>query len=91
MSPEEINLLPLFLEVDGFTVEILEVLEHRIFDTIHGYSFSLRINYKGIKSKIVSIDAKDLKDLINKLKIEITKIKFFEIVYGLPEVRRLIT
>ena len=91
MSSTDISLLPIFVEVDGVVAEIVEAMEYTLFGQIKYYIFSVRINYKGIKSRVFPIQAKDLKDLINKLKIEVTKLKFFEIVYGLPEVRRMIT
>lgn len=91
MASIEVRLLPTYLEIDGIVVEVLEILHHKLSEDYHLYTVSARINYKGIKSKVFSIDCKDIKDLMNKLKIEITKIKFMELVLGLPELRRIIT
>uniref|UniRef100_A0A7J3JQ20 Uncharacterized protein n=1 Tax=Ignisphaera aggregans TaxID=334771 RepID=A0A7J3JQ20_9CREN len=91
MTSETIHLLPIYFEVDGVVAEILEILEHKFDERIIGYTVSMRIMYKGIKSRVFPLDCKDLKDLINKLKVEISKLKFMEIVLGLPELRRLIT
>lgn len=91
MASETLHLLPIYLEVDGVVAEVLEILEHKIDVKPIGYTVSMRITYKGIKSRVFQLDCKDLKDLINKLKIEISKLKFMELVMGLPELRRLIT
>lgn len=79
------------MEVDGVVAEILEAIEHKIGGETFGYTVSLRIIYKGIKSRVFPLDCRDLNDLVNKLKIEITKLKFFEIALGPAELRRLMT
>lgn len=91
MERKEIPITPFYIEVDGAVAEILEVLEHKLFGTYQLYTVSMRLIYKGIKTKVFSLDCKDFKDLLNKLKIEVTKIKFFEIALGFNEMRRLIT
>jgi len=71
--------------------EVLEAIEAPDVPTGKSYLVVVRLAYKGIKSRPFSIPAKDMRDLINKLKIEVSKLKFMELVMGLPEVRRLIT
>lgn len=91
MESTQVPLTPFSIEVDGVIAEVLEVMEHILFGSYTSYSVSLRLHYKGIKTKVFTLDCKDLKDLLNKLKIEISKIKFFEIALGFNELRRLIT
>jgi len=55
------------------------------------YIASVKIIYKGIASRTFPLFVRDQRDLLNKLKVEITKIKFIDYMYGLDEVRRIIT
>jgi len=71
--------------------EVLEAMETSDLATGRSYLVVVRLVYRGIRSRPFSIPAKDMGDLINKLKIEVSKLKFMELVMGLPEVRRLIT
>lgn len=91
MTNKTIQVLPLYLNVDDVVVEVLEVLEHKIDGQLLCYTVSMRLRYKGIKSKVFAIDCKNMGDLINKIKVEISKLKLFEIVMGFPELRRIIT
>lgn len=78
---------PFQLLVDDTPFEILEVIQHQI----GGYSVAVRMVYKGIQSRVLDVSAKDEKDLLNKLRVELSKIKWIEYIYGLEEVRRTIT
>jgi len=91
MTDPGLQLTPLFLEVDGVTVELLEVSRQSITETDVWYIVSVKIHYKGITSRTFPLFVKDTRDMVNKLKVEITKVKFIEYVYGLTEVKRLIT
>jgi len=82
---------PFYIEVDGCKVQVLEVLKSQLTFGETWYHVVVSIEYNGIKSRRYSISVKDTKDLINKLKTEITKIKFIHYAYGIDEVKRLIT
>jgi len=84
-------ILPITLDIDGIPVEILEVRDASLSGGDPYYLAVVRINYKGIQSRTFSIPAKSEKELINKLKIEVTKLKYLEYAYGLDELRGLIT
>ena len=79
------------MEIDGVTVEVLEVLKHQLISGDKYYTVALRIHYKNIISKIFHLTVKNIEELKNKLKIEITKIKFMEQSYGLKYVKGVIT
>jgi hypothetical protein len=91
METTTIQLLPIFLEVDGVTVQLIEVSEQKLISGEKFYIASVRIIYKGLASRIFPIYAKDTKDLLNKLKVEITKLKFIDYAHGLQEVRSLLS
>jgi len=83
--------LPLTIEVDGIPVEILEVKDSSLSGGDPYYLAVIRIYYKGIQSRIFTIPAKSERELINKLKIEVTKLKYLEYVYGIEELKGMIT
>ncbi|MEM1530983.1 MAG: hypothetical protein QXI27_04235 [Nitrososphaerota archaeon] len=91
MSSTRVLLTPFYIEVDDAVAEVLEVLEHKIAGEVIGYTVSLRIIYKGMKSRVFPLDCKNMNDLLNKLRIEVTKLKFFEMALGQAELRRLMT
>ncbi len=91
MTAESILIPPFYMEIDGVTVEVLEVLKHQLISGDKFYTVALRIHYKDIVSKIFNLTVKDEEELKNKLKIEITKIKFMEYAYGLKYVKGVIT
>jgi len=91
MSKATIQLPPFFLRIDGVLVEILEVTKSQLVTGESQYHIVLSIHYRGIKSRPYTLSIRDLKDLQNKLKIEITKLKFLEYSYGVERVRELIT
>jgi len=90
MATETFRLPPFFIEVDGIPVEVLEVLKSELISGDTWYHVVVRIIYNGIKSRRYTLDVKDIKDLTNKLKIEITKIKFIDYAYGIDQVKELI-
>jgi len=90
MAAETFRLPPFFIEVDGIPVEVLEVLKSELISGDTWYHVVVRIIYNGIKSRRYTLDVKDIKDLTNKLKIEITKIKFIDYAYGIDQVKELI-
>jgi hypothetical protein len=91
METSQIIIPPFFLEVDGCKVDVVEVRKSELFTGDVWYHVVVSIEYKGIKSKYYTLDVKDTKDLIDKLKIEITKLKFIEYAYGIEYLKRLIS
>ena len=77
------------MEVDGIPVQLVEVTKQTLTTGEEWYIASVKIIYKGIHSKIFPLFVKDIQDLVNKLKVEITKIKFIDYAYGIEEVKRL--
>jgi len=91
MQTHTFQLPPFSIEVDGCRVDIIEVLKRELVTGETVYFVSVRINYKGIQSRVFPLLVRGNEDLINKLKVEITKVKFIEYAYGIEEVKRLIT
>jgi hypothetical protein len=91
METHTLQIPPFFIEVDGCQVQVLEVLKDELISGDIWYHVFISINYKGIWSKRYSLDVKNIEDLVNQLKIEITKIKFTDYAYGIDEARRLIS
>ncbi|MCS7387186.1 MAG: hypothetical protein NDF55_10755 [archaeon GB-1867-005] len=91
MSSVSLIIPPFSVQVDDCTVEVLEVKKHELISGEKFYSVAVRFNYKGIKSKIVNLTVKDEKDLQRKLKIEVSKIKFLEMTYGINYVKGVLT
>jgi len=91
MSSSRLILTPFSVEVDGVRVDILEVMKLTYPNDYKMYIVSCRIRYKGITSRIFPLFVKNEQDLFNKLKVEVTKVKFLELAYGLDEVRRVIS
>jgi len=91
MESHTLQIPPFYVEVDGVRVQILESSKRTLVTGDTWYIVSCRIIYKGIASKVFPLFVKSEEDLVNKLKIEITKIKFIDYAYGLEEVKRVIT
>jgi len=90
MASISIKIPPFFIDVDGVPVEILEVGSTKIAEAIIWYHVSCRIHYKDIVSRVFTLDVKSEEELINKLKVEITKLKYIELVSGKDVLERLI-
>jgi|YelNatPaOPRAMG01_1025707.scaffolds.fasta_scaffold00562_48 hypothetical protein len=90
METKSILIPPIFMQIDGVTVELVEVSKHFLAPDQPYYIASVKIIYKGIHSRVFPIFAKDITDLKNKLKVEINKVKFIEYSCGLEEVKKLI-
>lgn len=82
METVRLLITPFSVEVDGVLVDILEVSKAPLPDGTVWYIVSCSIRYKGVRSKIFPLFVRDEEDLRNKLKVEITKIKMYEVVYG---------
>jgi hypothetical protein len=91
METSTLQLTPIFLEVDGVPVELVEVSKQQLISGEVWYIASVKIIYKGIHSKVFPLYVKNTQDLVNKLKVEITKLKFIDYAYGIEEVKRLLS
>jgi hypothetical protein len=91
METVSLQICPFTISVDNCQVVIYEALKSQLISGDVWYHVVVQINYKGIKSRRYTLDVKNEKDLINKLKVEISKIKIIEYTYGLDEVKRIIT
>jgi hypothetical protein len=91
METPPIQIPPFSVEIDGYQVDILEVVKTQLVSGDKWYHVVVQVNYKGIKSRRYTLDVKNEQDLINKLKVELTKIRFIDYAYGTTELKRLIT
>jgi hypothetical protein len=89
METTTIQLTPFYVEVDGVTVQVVEVSKRELHTGETTYIVSVKIIYKGIHTRVFPMFVKNTQELVNKLKVEITKIKMVEYSYGLEEVKRL--
>lgn len=85
-----VQIAPLFLQVDGVDVEIIEASKQPLISGETWYVVSVRVIYKGIPSRVFPLFVRSREDLMNKLKVEVTKLKVLDYSLGLEEVRRLI-
>ena len=91
MERMEIRLPPFSIEVDDAIVTVWEVIKTQPVGGRPNYHVVVSFRYRGIESKRYGIDAKDTKDLINKLKIELTKLKMIEYTYDKETLRKVMT
>jgi hypothetical protein len=91
MESTVIQLPPFSIQIDDCEATVLEVLKTSLVGGVTWYHVVVQLNYKGVKSRRFTLDVKDEKHLINRLKSEVTKLKFIEYASGLAEVKRLIT
>jgi hypothetical protein len=91
MESTTFTLPPFFIEVDGIKVEIVEVSEQNLVSGDKFYIVSCRIHYDSITSRTFPLFVKGEKDLLNKLKVEVTKLKFIEHAYGIEHVKEVIS
>ncbi|MEM4500561.1 MAG: hypothetical protein QW512_00325 [Thermofilaceae archaeon] len=90
METTRLLIPPFSLSIDGALVDVLEVSKQPLPSGEVWYVVSCSIRYKGVKSKVFPLFVRDEDDLKNKLKIEMTKVKFLELAYGLEELKRII-
>jgi len=90
METTGIYITPFSIIVDGVPVRILEVLKTALDPENPQYHVTVQIDYHGTKSRIYTLDVRDTRDLVKKLKVEITKIKMLRYVYGEEEAKRVI-
>jgi len=89
MQRPRIVLPPFSVEVEGAIATILEVSKTEPVPGEAWYHASIQIEYKGMRSRTFTLDARDEKDLLDKLKIEVTKLKYMELAYGTEYLRRV--
>jgi hypothetical protein len=80
------QITPFFIDVDGVAVQIIEASKTSFGE----YIVSVRIIYKGIHSRVFPLPVQNTDDLMNKLKVEISRVKFIEYMFGIEEVKKLI-
>jgi len=78
---------PFDIQIEDAIVTVWEILKL----PPNRYNCTITINFKDIQSKRYGIIVKDQKDLRNKLKIEITKLKFIELSMGRDYLRQVMT
>ena len=91
MEKPRITLPPFYVEVEGARALILEVSRAEAVPGDVWYIVSTQLEYKGIRSKTFTLQARSEEDLLNKLKMEVTKLKFMELAYGTEFLRRVMT
>ena len=89
MMALQVELGPRELEVDGARVTILEVLKTSTPWLGDEYHVVVRIRLGGVTSKPFTIDVRGERELIEKLRVEIAKMKLFKFIHGEEEFRRV--
>jgi len=89
MEPAVIQVPPFSLSIDGVEATILEVLKTQLISGDVWYHVVVKLRYKGIDSRNYTLDVKDMNNLVDKLKVEVSKIRFIELAYGINEVKRI--
>ena len=90
METAKFTILPITFTVDGVPCTLWEALKVSPLGGEPHFICVVSINYMGVESKRWSIPARDMKDLVNKLKVEITKLKIIEYEKGVDAVRRIL-
>jgi hypothetical protein len=91
MESTTFTLPPFFIEVDNIKVEIVEVSEQKLVSGDTFYIVSCKIHYDDIISKVFPLYVKSTQELIDKLKVEVTKLKFIEHAYGIQHLKEVIS
>ena len=82
---EQIILPPVRMKVDDADVDILEALR---LDMINGdklYYVTCRIRWRGIKTKKFFVICRDKNEFVEKIRIELSKLKTMYLTLGLKE------
>jgi len=87
MERASILLTPFHIQIEDATVTVWEVRKV----PPDQYNCAITITYKGITSKRYGLIVKNPKDLHNKLKIELTKLKFINLSLGEEALRQAMT
>lgn len=91
MERISIPIPPFSIQVEDAVATIWEVIPITFPTGEKRYHVTLTINYRGIESRRFHLDVKSNEDLKNKLKIELTKLKFIYYGYGGDVLRKLMT
>jgi len=87
MEKAPILLTPFQIQIEDATFTVWEVLKL----PPDRYNCTITINYNNIESKRYPLIVKNEKDLRNKLKIELTKLKFIRLSLGDEVLRKVMT
>jgi len=90
VEPSSFTLPPLSITLDGCIVDVLEVTRSTLISGETWLHVAVRINYMGVRSRVFTIDARSQREFIDKLRVEIAKVKFIYYAYGIELLRRLI-
>jgi len=71
----KVTIPPIFLDVDGAKVTILEITSRKWVDGSTHYIVSCQVEYGSYKSPIFQLDVKSNDELMAKLKVEVSKLK----------------
>ena len=91
MERIEVPIPPFSVKVDDAVATVWEVIPITLPTGEKRYHVTLSIRYKGIESRRFFLDVRDTRDLVNKLKIELAKLKIIEYGYGGEALRRVMT
>ena len=67
---------PVVTELDGAKVYILEITEHEWLNRQKRFLVTVFVEWNGFRSPIFTLDVEDNRELKNKLRAEIAKMKF---------------
>ncbi|RLE47283.1 MAG: hypothetical protein DRJ18_03440 [Candidatus Methanomethylicota archaeon] len=90
MEKARITLPPFYIDVEGVRALVLEVGKTELSPEEILYTASIQLEYKGMRSRTFFLQARDERDLLDKLRLEVSKLKFIELAYGTEFLRRLI-
>jgi len=85
------HLLPIAIDVDGARVEIFEVMKYELPSGDVIYRVTCRIIWRGIKTRVFSLDAKDMDDFRKRVEIEIAKMKMMYLIGGRELVEEVVS
>ena len=84
-KPEiELWLLPIDIEVEGCTATLLEAAKM----PISGYQVSVQVRCGDAVSRVFQVTYRDGKELAKRLAVEVAKLKYALLLYGVEELRR---
>lgn len=81
---------PYKLVIDGVEVIVLEVLSTTLVSGEKYYHVICQLKYKNMLSKRFTIDCRNETEFINKVRLEISRLKLFEAIGGIGFVREVI-
>jgi len=79
------------IEIDGVEAHILEVLKTSAPWRGDEYHVVVKLTWNDISTRNFTIDVKNEKELITKLRIEVSKLKLFKFLHGEEALRKVAT